>query len=415
MIEDATCPGCGLLCDDLTLVVEGGRIVETRGGCDRGQVWFEGRDDHSGGPTILGRSASLDDALGRAAELLASAKAPAVWGLAGSSIEAQRVAVSIADRIGAVVGIEGADPAGLRAFQRVGEVSATFGEVKDRADLIVYDAVDSSPIPERFRERFADEAVGRFVPEGRTGRTIVWLGCSDDPHARSSDFALKVPKDRQVAFYAVVRALVNGIAFEQEPVLRSTGLPLASLVEFAERLKRAKYGALVLGRSADSSAESEAKLTLVRDLNAHTRFVAIHVGGLANGSGAKAVLTWQAGAAGDIDFGGGYPAHCPRDGVRERLQRGEIDLALIVSNGDWPGDATPTIPCILIHDDHDPSPIAGLVEVTFPTARLGIDEGGTVTRTDGVMLPLRPPFLGRKTTQVEVLLGIEARLKDRSR
>lgn len=416
IIEDVACPGCALICDDLSLVVDGDRIAEVRSGCERGKAWFEApgqrRDE---GPTILGKPASLDAALDHAADCLASAKSPAVWGLADASIEAQRVAVAIADWIGAVVGIEGDDPEGLRAFQRIGEVSATFGEIKDRADLIVYDAAEPPRIPARFRERFADDATGRFIPDGRAGRTVVWLGPIGFADGIAPDFVIEVSAVKQVAFYAALRALVHGVSLDAGTVERTTGVPLKSLVELTDRLKQATYGALVLN-SSTKPVETEVKLALVRDLNAHTRFVAVHAGGShANSAGAKGVLAWQAGAAGDVDFARGYPRHVPRDGVRERVGRGEVDAALIVSDGDWPGGNGLTFPCVLIHDGGSRSPLDRAVEVRFPTARLGVDEGGSVARADGVMLPLRPPFPGRKTTQVEVLRAIEAKIKDQTR
>jgi formylmethanofuran dehydrogenase subunit B len=416
IIEDVACPGCELVCDDLSLVVEGERITEVRGGCERGNAWYEGSgESRDEGPTILGTPARLDAAIDRAAALLASAKSPVVWGLAGASIEAQRVAVAIADRIGAVIGIEGDDPEGLRAFQRIGEVSASFGEIKDRADLIVYDAADSPRIPARFRERFADDATGRFVPDGRTGRTVVWLGPIGFAESCTPDLVVEVAAANQVAFYAALRALVLGVSLDAGTVERATGVPLRSLVELTDRLKRATYGAFVLHAST-KPVETEVKLALVRDLNAHTRFVAVHAGGShVNSAGAKSVLAWQAGAAGDVDFGRGYPRHVPRDGVRERVGRCEVDAALIVSDTALPGGDDLSFPCVLIHDGGSRSPLDHAVEVRFPTARLGVDEGGSVARADGVMLPLRPPFPGRKTTQVEVLRAIEAKIKDQTR
>jgi len=423
LIEDAVCPGCGCLCDDLTLVVEGDRIVETQGGCSRGKVWFEeGHDSPLNGPTILGHAAGLETALDRGAEILAESRAPVVWGLAGSTIEAQRVALAIADRIGAVVAIEGADPEFLQAFQRIGEVSATFGEIKDRADVIAYDAADPLFIPSRFRQRVADDAVGRFVPQGRVGRTVLWLGprASVDSAGAPPDLVLEVAADKQAAFYTTVRALIQGRELDPTDVERTTGLALPSLIALADRLKAATYGAFVLNSARRHPAVTEAKLAMIRDLNAYTRFVAVHAGGeRANTTGAGAVLTWQAGAAGDLDFSLGYPRHLPRDGVRQRLERGEADAALIVSNGDWLGGMVDTIPRVLIHDGSIRLNIQPAVEVEFPTARLAIDEGGTMARADGVMLPLRPPFVGRRITQVDVLSGlatrIATRLQDRSR
>ena len=175
-IDDATCLGCACLCDDIGLVVEEGRIVEARNACPMGHVWYGvGREIPDESPRIDGRPAVWDRAIERAAEILRGAKAPLVWGLSTATIETQRAAVGIADRIGACVGIAGQSRGGLRPFQRLGQVSATLGEVKDRADLIVYDLLFPIERLPRLRERYADDAVGRFAPEGRAGRTIIRL------------------------------------------------------------------------------------------------------------------------------------------------------------------------------------------------------------------------------------------------
>ena len=39
-VEDATCPACGLLCDDIALTVAGGGIVEAGSACAIGRSWF---------------------------------------------------------------------------------------------------------------------------------------------------------------------------------------------------------------------------------------------------------------------------------------------------------------------------------------------------------------------------------------
>ena len=110
--------------------------------CPIGSAWFladHGRGDRPPA-AIEGRPVSASEAFDRAVEILAGARSPLVLGLARASMEGQAVAVAIADRIGAAI-----DPSGSadslprwRAVQRVGMVSATLGEVKNRADVVVF-------------------------------------------------------------------------------------------------------------------------------------------------------------------------------------------------------------------------------------------------------------------------------------
>ena len=80
---------------------------------------------------IAGRDVSRAEAIAHAARLLAAARRPLVWGLGRASCEAQAVAVKIAQLLQGVISTPGSD----EALQTVGEVSATLGEMRQRADL----------------------------------------------------------------------------------------------------------------------------------------------------------------------------------------------------------------------------------------------------------------------------------------
>ena len=85
------------------------------------------------------------------------------------------VVVAIADRIGAVLVLGRADEAMPRtlAVQRVGKVSASLGEVKNRADVVVFWGSDPVVTHPRHFERYSVDPPGRFVPRGRAERTLM--------------------------------------------------------------------------------------------------------------------------------------------------------------------------------------------------------------------------------------------------
>src|SRR4051812_7113696 len=173
--ERATCAGCGLVCDDIEVLVgdDGGleRLIRT---CPLGDAWFA---DH-GAPTaplarLGGRGAELEAALDEAAAILARARAPLVYGLGRTTCETQRAAVALADAIGATI-----DPAGPLldgtsglAFQARGASTATLGEVRDRADTVVVWRADPVVTHPRLLERLRLPDPGRrlvVVAERRT-------------------------------------------------------------------------------------------------------------------------------------------------------------------------------------------------------------------------------------------------------
>src|ERR1700747_1385085 len=105
VVENATCTFCGCVCDDMELTVEGDHITKAKNACVLGKAWFLNHHvEDRPVATIDGKPATLDDAVERAAQLLANARYPIVYGLSDTTCEAQRVAVAIADRVGGCVG-----------------------------------------------------------------------------------------------------------------------------------------------------------------------------------------------------------------------------------------------------------------------------------------------------------------------
>ncbi|HEY2158895.1 MAG TPA: hypothetical protein VGH33_24910 [Isosphaeraceae bacterium] len=442
IIEDATCLGCDCLCDDITLVVERGRIAEARNACERGRGWYAwAQRDEPIWPMIGGKAASLDEALDRAAGVLAAARAPLVLGL-GATVEAQRITIGIADRIGATVDPFYPSLTAHTALQRLGSVTATLGEIRDRADVIVFDGPHWPGSLPRFLERFVDPP-GRFVTEGRAGRTVISFAGLEVRSVPEEGWTS--PPDvvfnstyANVTIYAILRALVNGASLDPDRFEESMGEPLLPYLDLAERLRRARYGVLIHQPETPWMEEAEAVSALVRDLNRSTRFVALAPSSFAQ-KGAEAVVAWQTGRAGHVDFALGYPRDVPDLNLIREVRRGRMDAALVIGDVDYSSgfrtdlDALADIPTVYIgrvtrEDDYagDPAwnPLRDLrrqlfrAEAFLPTARTGIDAGGTVSRFDGVMLPLRPPLPARRPSQAEILRGIDARLvalEDRGR
>ena len=120
---------------------------------------------------------SLDEAADAAAAILREARAPLVYGLGRTSCEAQRRAVALAEASG-----RGDRRRRGRDASAIGSSTATLGEIRDRAELVVLwraDPVVTHPrLLERLRldpgalivvdsERTATADAGRRVRRGR--------------------------------------------------------------------------------------------------------------------------------------------------------------------------------------------------------------------------------------------------------
>jgi formylmethanofuran dehydrogenase subunit B len=385
-MTDATCAGCGCACDDIEATVVDGRLSVSRT-CELGDAWFAARAE---GPpaTIEGDAASVGEAADAAAAILRRARAPLVYGLGGTSCEAQRQAVALAEAIGAVVDPVGAGGSGL-AFQAIGSSTATFGEIRDRAELVVVWRADPAVSNPRLLERLrADTRPLVVVDEQRTAT------------AKKADAFIRLDAAREVEALWALRALVSEAPLDRERA--------EDLGDLAERLHGVRHVAFLHGALGELAAL--ALSSLVRDLSRDRHAVTLALRSDGNARGAEDVLAWQTGFPAAVSFARGYPRANPGElSAADLLERGEVDAALVVASdplAHLPG--LRELPMIVI--DARATATAAAARVAFATAADGIEVAGTVHRMDGVPVPLRPPLAADRPSVGDVLTEIARRV-----
>jgi formylmethanofuran dehydrogenase subunit B len=401
-VEHVTCLGCGCGCDDVTVTVTDNRISEVSSVCSLGRAWF---GDGSIPLEIRnsGRTATLDEALRAAAEMLLRARGRLLVFI-GTDLtsQAQRIALSLADQLHATVdtGTSPTAAEGLLTAQRRGRTGATLGEVRNRGDVILFWGMDPAQQYPRFMARYVEPA-GTHVPEGRRGRTIIGVSVGSDLGPKGADISLTLGPEQEIAALSFMRASLQG-AVRNQP-----SPALADAVEVAARLAKARYAVLVHDAEPTSqprnSLRAEGLIALAQALNGPTRAALISLRAGGNRVGAEAVLTWQTGYPLSVDYSRGYPLYEPaRRGV-DRLGAGGFQAALVL--GSVPAEDTLTkafghLSTTLIGPRASQAPFA--TEVAIDTGIAGIHEGGTAYRADEVPLRLRPPLSGQRST-LEVL------------
>ena len=340
IVEDATCTFCGCVCDDITLKVDGDRITEAKSACVLGKSWFFNQH-HTDDPACLieGQPASLEDGVERAARILTDAKYPIIYGLSDTTSEAQCVAVSIGDWIGGCVDTTTSDcpgPSGI-AFQDVGEVTCTLGEIKNRGDLIIFWGSNPAESHPRHFTKYSLMPKGTYIPRGRKDRYCVLVDVRKTKSARAADLFIQIKPRKDYEALWALRALAKGVELDPVLVEAETGVPLATFQVLMDRMKKAKYGVILFGMGLTMSRgkhlNSHALLSLARDMNAHTRFVCKPMRGAGNVTGADNVVTWRTGYPFAVNLARGYPRFNPGEyTAADTLARGEADAALIVAS-----------------------------------------------------------------------------------
>ena len=395
-MADATCAGCGCACDDIEATVADGRLSVART-CELGDAWFAAR---AGGPvaTIEGVAASIDEAAQAAAAILGQARAPLVYGLGQTSIEAQRQAVGLAEALGAIVDPGGGSGASL-AYQAIGSSTATFGEIRDRAELVVAWRADPVAANPRLLSRL------RLDRAARGARTLVVVDDRRTATAEEADVFVELDAAQDFEALWALRALVGGAPFDRD---RAGDLPLDALGELAERLQGAGHVAFLHGGVDELGAL--ALFSLVRDLSRERHTVMLGLRGEGNARGAEDVLAWQTGFPAAVSFARGHPRANPGElSAAGLLRRGEVDAALVIAC-----DALTRLPGlrevpIVVIDARD-TETAKAARVAFATAVEGIEAAGTAHRMDGVPVPLRALLDGDRPAPADVLAAITERL-----
>lgn len=415
VIEDVACTVCGCVCDDLKFHVAENRIERIENDCPLARPWFDAIRSAPERPAAVidGQPSTLDAAVERAAQILAAAKSPLIYGLSRSSTEGQRAACALADHLGATIDTTASlcHAPSIMALQTVGESTCSLGEIRHRCNLVIYWGSDPLVSHPRHLERYSVDAAGMFA----TARTLVVVDVTETATAQRANLFVKLKPGSDFDAIWTIRLLLRGI--EPEPGT-TDGLPMDQLRDLTARMKECASGAVYFGRGLATRklghANVEALLRLVTELNEHTRFYARRMRVYGDVAGADSVLCWQTGYPFSVNLARGYPRYGPGEYSADRLlSRGEVDACLLVgSEGIEPlspaaKDHLARIPTIVLDYPHVCSPIEPTVLVT--TAIYGIHREGTAYRMDDIPIPLRQVLDSPLLSDGEVLRAILAR------
>src|SRR5947208_2006459 len=268
-------------------------------------------------------------------------------------------------------------------------LGAALGEIRQRADLVVFWAVDPSGRYPRYGSRYAVEPRGVAAPQGRQSRALVAVDVGENLGPADANGRVAIAPGDEVDGLEIMRATVQGRAVGEDARFRPA-------VELARRMTGARYVVIVAdgepGLTLVDPARAEALVTLAQALNGPTRCALSTLRGGGNRSGADAVLTWQTGFPFAVDFARGYPSYQPQAGAATLLGGGDVDAALVVGT---PATLPVSVATGLVRVRSvviGPRASAATFQpaVTIDTGLAGVHEGGTAFRMDDVPLPLRP-------------------------
>lgn len=397
------CPGCALLCDDVKVKVENGKIISTLHTCIRGEWALRNANSKFRLTSPLVKKngtlvkVSFDEALDRAAKILSNAERPLLWGWSSASVEAQRMGILLAKRLGAVIDSTSSICHGssILAGREAGFRTATLGEIKNRADLLVYWGSDPSHSHPRHLSRYTMVPRGIYTQMGYEQRKLVIIDVRKSRTGKVANQVLEVEPNKDYELISAMRMLLKEKNVREKEV---AGIPVKTLNQVIQTWKTQQFGVIFVGLGLSMSRGKyrnvEALYKLVQELNEYTCFVAIPMAGHYNMVGFNHVATWLTGEPFGIDTSRGDIYSNPGETTgAEIITRDEFDAMLVVASDPISMMPLPIARRItskpLVVIDCLENPTSKNADVVFPAAMTGIEAEGTAYRLDSVPIRLK--------------------------
>ncbi|MGB8218446.1 MAG: formylmethanofuran dehydrogenase subunit B [Candidatus Methanoperedens sp.] len=397
-----TCPGCALLCDDIEVVVESGRIKETRNTCRRGTARIKGCINRLA-PTIDQKPSDIESAIRKAAGILKDAKSPMLFGFTNSTCETQVKGIQLAKKLGAIIDDTSSFCQGLlieRILQKKFR-TCTLEDVRNKADVLVYwgsNAQDSQP---RHLSRFSYFPRGESRQRGyEEDRVAIAIDVRESNTAKicKGHFYRIQPKGDREFILALIDALSGKVpAYEPKKIL-----------ELAAILKKAEFGVICVGIGLTYSIKEDFDI-LVSLADKLPNFHIMPMVGHYNMRGFNENLFKETGFVNRVRFHD-KAVHDDKYSIIEALREKSFDVLLVA--GSDPLSSLPrslirhlaSIPVICI--DPCVTMTSKIAAVTIPCAVSGVESGGTAVRMDGKKIDLSKMIESDYPTDEELLVRL---------
>jgi len=401
------CTGCSLLCEDIELVLKDGAISQAKNLCRKGHGHFQALFTERTRPMIDGKEVSLDQAIGKAAEILKSARRPLLYGWSNSSLEAQAAGIDLARRLGATIDDTSSFCQGiLMELVLMGKVpTCTLDDVRNYADTSVFWGADPSNSHPRLLSRFA------YYPRGEKRqksyeeeRICIVVDVRKSATARlCSNYYFRVPPGQDAEFIESILAVLDGKIPRFGDKKR--------MIELGTVLRKTEYGVIFPGLGMVYSLHEKMDLLtrLVARLNEITTFKVIPMVGHYNMRGFNQLLLDETGFINRVSFQGGTAVHGPEQSVMAAAK--SSDAALVIGADPLSalpfGTARSLAKTSLIAIDPRQSLTTDAARVVIPSAMYGLEAGGSSLRLDGVKIEFEPVFKSDNLSDEQILTRIK--------
>ena len=127
-----------------------------------------------------------------------------------------------------------------------GKVTCTLGEIKNRADFIIYWGGNPAECHPRHFTKYTIMQKGKYLPQGRKARTMVLVDIRETMSAKAADIFLQIRPGKDFELITALRAMIKGQPVNPS-IADEAGISLEVLEDLVDRMKRAKFGVIFFG------------------------------------------------------------------------------------------------------------------------------------------------------------------------
>lgn len=393
----ATCPACGLLCDDIQLTSSA--PVAIKNGCAKSLVFFEQSfqkqaaitSNFKNTPSLSGKPSDIKTAIGAAADILRNCQQPLFGGL-GTEIQGMRAIMHLAKKTNATLDHLHSESTvrNTLALQNSGWLTTTLAEIRNRADVILAIGTDIASSQPRFFEKLVwnkDNLFNKPKPE------IIYLGVPAEKTqagiAPDGTPPIVIPAEtvNLPEIINTLNALLNNKKITTETV---GGVAVATLLTLLDKLKTAKYAIVVWSAASLKFAHTELAIQsivqLINTLNETSRAAGLPLNSGDGDTSVNNTSTWLSSYPTRSRYQNGKPEYDTYHfSTQKQLQHCDALLWVSTFNPYLPPKIK--IPTIVVgHPDmqfeHQP-------DVFIPVGIPGVDHTGMMFRVDSsITLPL---------------------------
>jgi formylmethanofuran dehydrogenase subunit B len=255
-VENIVCNGCSLLCDDVSAEVAS-KIVNSLGLCRLGHAHLE--------TVVKHRVSSKDKDLEKAAEILASAENPLLFGWTHVTDESIKEGIKLASTLdGHFASIVDFGPRSAMSHNiHAKGLEIDLEYVRNNGEFIIYWGSDPSESLHRHPSRFAVLPRGEKIPEGIESRTIGVVDVRQTETMKMANHRLIIPVGTDAELLDTIISEIEGKSAIKDKVL---GIPGGELIGFVNGFQKSDCTVIFYGSGLINSGNHDANLTRIAKL-----------------------------------------------------------------------------------------------------------------------------------------------------